>query len=195
MFGSIEIDSDYSTFPPLEVCLRKTPKPHHFFVFDSELCHSSHLIQNPQLKGEFMLKEFLFGGTTGSTTLGNIGEAALRIFAGLAMAFGHGMGKVPPQEGFIGAVTGLGFPQPQIFAWAAGLSEFVGGILLAIGLATRFSALTIMGTMAVAAFMVHANDPFKGKEMALLYLAISFFFVLRGSGDISVDALVRGKKR
>jgi putative oxidoreductase len=142
-----------------------------------------------------MLKEFLFGGTTGSSTLGNLGEAALRVFAGLAMAFGHGFNKVPPQEGFIGAVTGLGFPQPQLFAWIAGLSEFAGGILLALGLATRFSALMILGTMVVAAGVVHAADPFEKKEMALLYLAISFFFLLRGSGDISVDALVRGGKR
>jgi putative oxidoreductase len=142
-----------------------------------------------------MLKEFLFGGTTGSSASANIGEAALRIFAGLAMAFGHGINKIPPSEGFIGAVTGLGLPQPQLFAWVAGLSEFAGGILLAIGLATRFSALMILGTMAVAAFMVHASDPFGDKEMALLYLAISFFFLLRGSGDLSVDALVRGKKR
>lgn len=142
-----------------------------------------------------MLKEFLFGGTTGSSASANIGEAALRIFAGLAMAFGHGIGKVPPSEGFVEGVTALGFPQPQLFAWAAGLSEFAGGILLAIGLATRFSALTIFGTMVVAAFLRHANDPFGDKEMALLYLAISFFFLIRGSGDLSVDALVRGKKR
>jgi putative oxidoreductase len=123
------------------------------------------------------------------------------------MAFGHGFNKVPPQEGFIGAVTGLGFP--EIFAWIAGLSEFAGGILLAIGLATRFSGLMILGTMGVAAFLVHANDPFvakafvneagkcvaPGKELALLYLAISAFFVFRGSGDLSVDALIRGNKR
>ena len=140
-----------------------------------------------------MLKGFLFGGTSGQSALGNLGEAGLRIFAGLSMAFGHGRGKVPPSDDFIKGVTDLGFP--QIFAWVAGLSEFAGGILLAIGLATRFSALMILGTMVVAAGVVHADDPFGKKEMALLYLAISFFFMLRGSGDLSVDALVRGKRR
>ena len=49
----------------------------------------------------------------------DIGALLLRAFAGLALAFAHGIGKMPPSEGFVGVVAGLGFPAPGAFAWAA----------------------------------------------------------------------------
>jgi putative oxidoreductase len=110
------------------------------------------------------------------------------------MAFGHGINKLPPSEGFVGAVRGMGFPAAEAFAWAAALSEFAGGILLALGLATRLSSLMVFGTMVVAFAGVHLRDPFAKQEMALLYLFVSLLFVLRGAGSWSIDALIRGKR-
>ena len=141
------------------------------------------------------LKQLVFGGGGGGTAGADLGLLGLRAFAGLAMAFGHGLGKLPPSEGFIGATEGLGFPAPALFAWAAGLSEFVGGLLLALGLATRPAALAVAVTMLVAAFGAHGGDPFGDKEMALLYFAISACFVLTGAGRYSVDRLIAGRPR
>lgn len=117
----------------------------------------------------------------------------LRVFIGLTMAFSHGLGKLPPGEQLIGGVQGMGFPMPEFFAWAAGLSEFVGGILLAVGLLTRPAAAFVVFTMAVAAFVVHAADPFGVKEMALLYFFTSLFFVIHGAGRWSVDSILAKK--
>lgn len=117
----------------------------------------------------------------------------LRVFAGLAMAFGHGMGKIPPPEMFIAGVEQLGFPVPLFFAWAAGLSEFAGGILLAAGLLTRPAAFLVSSTMMVAAFLQHGNDPFNVQELSLFYLTASLFFLVRGGGQWSLDHLLSRK--
>lgn len=50
---------------------------------------------------------------------------------------------------------GLGLPLPELLAWAASLTEFVGGILLLAGLATRLVSIPLMITMLVAAVTVH----------------------------------------
>lgn len=136
-----------------------------------------------------MLKAFLFTVTREGNLPTEISMTALRVFAGLAMALGHGMGKLPPSDGLIGGVTAMGFPFPLAFAWLAALSEFAGGLLLAVGLFTRPAALAVTFTMGVAAFMAHAADPFKIKELALLYFFVGLVFVFRGASRFSVDRL------
>jgi len=73
-------------------------------------------------------------------------------------------------------------------------AEFICAILLIIGLLTRPSSLMLVITMAVAAFMAHAEDPFAKKEMALLYLLIFCTTMFTGGGRFSVDYLISGKK-
>lgn len=133
------------------------------------------------------MKKLLFSITPEKTFPQEVTLTFLRMFAGFSLAFAHGQGKLPPSDGFIEGVAGLGFPMPLVFAWAAALAESVGGFLMAIGLATRFAALSATFTMIVAAFGAHAADPFGRKEMALLYMFIGLVFVIRGSGRISVD--------
>ncbi len=138
-----------------------------------------------------MLKIILFGGESGLSYTANAGLTLLRIFAGVAMAFSHGIGKVPPGEKLIEGTANLGFPMPTLFAWAAGLSEFVGGILLALGFLTRISSFFIAFTMLVALVGVHGADPFNKQELAFMYLFVSIAFLLKGGGDWSVDSFLR----
>ena len=116
-----------------------------------------------------------------------------RVFFGLTMAFTHGLGKVPPPDMLVSGVESMGLPMPLVFAWIAGLSEFAGGILLALGLLTRPAALFLSFTMATAGLVVHAKDPFNVKEMAFLYLAVFIMYAIRGSGRWSVDYLISRK--
>jgi putative oxidoreductase len=44
-----------------------------------------------------------------------------------------------------------------------------------------------MATMLVAAFIVHLDDPFKRKELALLYLVGFLIVLLMGPGKYSLD--------
>lgn len=123
----------------------------------------------------------------------DLGLLIFRLFVGLTMAFSHGLGKMPPPEPLIAGVEAMGFPMAIAFAWAAGLSEFIGALLLASGLFTRIAASFIGFTMGVAAFVAHGADPFAKKEMALLYLAASVMFVFTGAGKYSLDSIVRKK--
>lgn len=140
-----------------------------------------------------MIKRFLFGGAVIEPIPANVGLAILRVFAGLSMALGHGLGKIPPSERFVTITGDLGFPVPEFFAWMAAFSEFGGGLLLALGLLTRPGAFFIWFTMLIAAFFQHAADPFSTKEMAFLYLVITGMFVVVGSGKYGVDPLIRSR--
>ncbi len=87
------------------------------------------------------------------------GLLVLRVFSGLGIAFGHGLGKLPPSDRFIAGTAELGFPMPFVFAWVAALSEFLGGIFIALGIFTRPAAFMVLMTMLVAVFRRHINDP------------------------------------
>ena len=126
---------------------------------------------------------------------GDISLLLSRIFFGLTMAFMHGSHKLPPSEQFINFITNLGFPTPFVFAWMAGLTEFVGGMMIALGLATRISSFLMIQTMMVAVFMAHAGDPFKKMELGLCYLFASLLFMSLGAGRYSLDYLIDKKYR
>lgn len=141
------------------------------------------------------MRDLLVGGAGGASRTSDAGLLVLRVFAGLALALAHGMGKLPPSERFVGTVAGMGFPAPLVFAWAAGASEFLGGLLVALGLLTRPAAAFALATMLVAAVLRHAGDPFLEREKALLFAAAMLLFVLAGAGRYSLDALVARRRR
>lgn len=73
----------------------------------------------------------------------------------------------------------------------AGLIEFVGGLLITLGLFTRTTALVCAVEMFGAYFIAHAGNalsPLANKgELALLY-AVSFLLLLfKGAGDFALD--------
>jgi putative oxidoreductase len=73
-------------------------------------------------------------------------------------------------------------------------AEFLCSILIGIGLGTRPASIPLIINMAVAAFIVQANDPLKGKELALLYLVFYIVLLIIGSGKFSVDYLITKNK-
>jgi putative oxidoreductase len=137
-----------------------------------------------------MLKRILFGGESSNSPLTNLGLTLLRIFAGIGLMT-HGITKIPPSEKFLEGVTGMGFPMPQAFAWAAGLSEFAGGALLILGLFTRPVSFFIAFTMATALIGQHRSDPFATQEKAFLYFFIALAFLFMGANFWSVDGILR----
>ena len=139
-------------------------------------------------------RSFFIGGTARSRQT-DIALLLLRVFAGLALALGHGVGKVPPADGFVQMVGGMGFPAPLFWAWASGIAELVGGIAVAVGLFTRPAALLIVINHTVAAFIAHAGEAFAAREKALLFLGIAVLFLIVGSGRYTIDAILRKRGR
>jgi putative oxidoreductase len=118
----------------------------------------------------------------------DVGLLVLRLWFGLAMALSHGVGKMSNFDGFAKNVAGMGLPAPGLMALAAAGSELLGGLLLAVGLLTRPAAASVLATMLVAAFYVHADDPFGKKEFALAYAAAALVVLIAGPGKLSLDA-------
>ncbi|WP_408096556.1 DoxX family protein [Peredibacter sp. HCB2-198] len=139
------------------------------------------------------MKALLFKAVPEKCNVHELSMFVPRVFFGLTMAFSHGLGKVPPPDMLVGGIESMGLPMPIVFAWLAALSEFAGGVLLALGLLTRPAALFLSITMAMAGLIVHMKDPFNVKEMAFLYLAVFIMFAIRGSGKWSVDYLISRK--
>ncbi len=115
--------------------------------------------------------------------------AIMRVVVGLLFAC-HGAQKL---FGLLGGEQQLSNPMML----AGGVIEFGGGLLVALGLWAGYAAFIASGEMAVGYFMVHAPGGFfpivnKG-ELAVLYAFVFLYIASRGSGILSVDALI-GKK-
>lgn len=128
----------------------------------------------------------LYSGLAGLSWL------ALRAIAGIALAV-HGWPKIQDPFRNVGMVESLGFV-PGVF-WSPLLAgtEFFGGILIAIGLFTRPAAAGATIVLCVTAYFhwIVQGQGFAGAEKSLLWLAIAFFFVVRGGGFLSIDASLR----
>ena len=100
-------------------------------------------------------------------------------------------------HGLIGTgafLEGLGFRPGRLFASADGLAEFVGGVLLALGLVAPAAAAAIIAGMIVAIATVHWRNGLlattNGVELPLLYAAAALALALTGPGDYSIDAML-----
>lgn len=120
------------------------------------------------------------------------GLLVLRLGVGGLMLFAHGWGKL----------TGYGeragsFPDPlgvgSEFSLALVVfAEVFCALFLMLGFATRAFAIPLIINMLVITFVIHADDPFRQQEFALLF-AIPFLTLLfTGAGRFSVDRLLRG---
>jgi len=119
----------------------------------------------------------------------------LRLVLG-AIMIGHSYTKVfGGEHRYVGYITSLGLPW-----WSAYLSiaaEFGGGILLIVGLLTRFAALTLVIDMAVAIAKIHFKNGLLGEngyQFPMSLAAIGVALIFFGAGPISLDS-VRGGGR
>jgi len=117
----------------------------------------------------------------------------LRI-ATAAMMLTHGWPKLLKllEGGEIQFGDPLGLGPAFTLVLAVGAEVFCS-IFIALGLATRLASIPLIITMFVAAFISHGPDPFRQKEMALLYLLFYVSFLIVGSRKYSIDYLISRK--
>ena len=121
----------------------------------------------------------------------SIGLLVLRLGAGGLLLCGHGLGKL------MNAGAGApGFPDPiglgPVWSfWLVVFAEVLCAGLVMVGLLTRLSTLPILGFLAVAGFIQHANDPWPRRELAFLFAVPFLALVMTGAGRFSLDALVK----
>jgi putative oxidoreductase len=127
----------------------------------------------------------------------DVGLLVLRVVLGVIFA-AHGAQKLfgafggPGLKGTAGFHEQLGIKPPFAMAVLAGLAEFVGGILVAVGFLTPLAAVALIVTMAVAVFTVHIKNGFfsmnGGYEFNLALAAMALTLLLTGAGAYSLDA-------
>ena len=117
----------------------------------------------------------------------------VRFIVAITMLMAHGFGKLTNFSQIAPHFPNpLGLGSTLSLALVTG-AEFFGAILLALGLFTRWASFSLLFTMMVAAFIVHSSDPFKAKELAILYGLFFLFFTLAGAGKYSLDDILKNK--
>jgi len=128
----------------------------------------------------------------GESRAGVVGLTLLRMVTGVILA-AHGWEKLIGYQEWHAQVVQLGIPFPDVAAPLAIAAELGGGVGLVVGLLTRLAAFGAAFNMGVAIATVHfshglfARD--NGFEYPLLLLVSCLYFVLRGAGAVSLDAL------
>jgi putative oxidoreductase len=123
----------------------------------------------------------------------------VRVVQGSLMA-GHGAQKLfgsfggPGLEGTSGFMEMLGMRPGRPWAFLAGLSEFGGGVLTALGLLKPLGPLGVIGAMSMATRKAHWGKPIwvteGGAELPVLNIAISTALMIRESDVYSLDRLL-----
>ena len=136
---------------------------------------------------------------TARSTGSRVNETApliVRLAQGSLMA-GHGAQKLfgtfggPGLEGTSGFMEMLGMRPGRPWAYLAGLSEFGGGVLTALGLLNPLGPLGVIGSMAMATRKAHWGKPVwvteGGAELPLLNIAVSTALMIREPDGYSLD--------
>lgn len=112
----------------------------------------------------------------------------LRIVAGLLL-LQHPLSK------FFSFPVATRFPELFSLIWFAGVIEIVFGLLVLLGLYTRFAAFILAGELAFAYFIAHAPRGFypqgNGGEAAVLFCFVFVYLACAGGGAFSVDRMRR----
>lgn len=126
-----------------------------------------------------------------------LGTTILRLIIGVVFiahgaqkAFGFGL------EGTAGFLASLGVPVANLMAPVLIATELGGGILLVLGLLTRYVSIPLAFTMLVAIVTVHLPHGFflpQGYEFPLLVGAGLVTLFLQGSGAFALDNVL-GRK-
>jgi putative oxidoreductase len=113
------------------------------------------------------------------------GHGAQKLFGSFG---GHGV------EGTAGWLESLQLRPGRQWAILAGLSEFGGGLLTAIGALNPVGPILAMGAMLMATLKVHLGKPIwttaGGAELPVINMAALFTLFLAGPGRFSFDRML-----
>ena len=129
----------------------------------------------------------------------NSGLLLLRLWIGLVGVL-HGSQKIFTGDGikgFAGFLEKLNVPQPTASAWAAALTELVGGAMIALGLWPRIAALPFAFVMVVAWKTAHKGAFFAqtgGGEYPLTLAVAALVIAIAGPGTFTVMHAFKGNR-
>jgi putative oxidoreductase len=107
-----------------------------------------------------------------------------------------GWGKLMNFGRTTGFFASLGLPAPVLNAGAVAVTELVGGMLLALGVGTRYAATALSIVLSVAYLTAHREDAFQSlsaftEQTPYPFLVACLVLLAFGAGRISGDGLIR----
>jgi putative oxidoreductase len=131
-------------------------------------------------------------GAGATVSLESYGATVLRIALGIifVMHAYFALFQIGPRAA-VALQRSLGLPVPEIGAWYLIFAHGLGGILLILGVLTRWAALANLPIMAAAFFLVHLRHGFfigrgDGYEYVMLVLAATLAQVFLGPGALAL---------
>jgi putative oxidoreductase len=122
-----------------------------------------------------------------------LGPTLARLTVGLVF-IGTGWGKLHTLPDVTDFFASLGIPAPGFNARLAASTEFFGGILVLLGLATRLAVLPMAFTMVIAIVTAKRADLHGLTDLVGLeewsYLVFFVWLAVAGAGPLSLDRLV-----
>lgn len=111
----------------------------------------------------------------------------LRIAAGVVF-MAYSLGKFRRHDSEVAAFDRYGVPFPDLSVYLIGTLEFVGGLLLIVGLLTRPIALALVGNMIGALSTAGRIEPnFNHVGLPILLIVCLVMLVRTGAGRFSLD--------
>jgi len=116
--------------------------------------------------------------------------AEVLIVAGYYKFFGFGLDKL------IDNFSGYGIPLPMLSGPFIAALELVGGILLALGLFTRYLGILFTIEFIVATYVKYAIVPppaggYAGSRIDTMLLVVAILLATNGAGRFSLDVKLR----
>jgi putative oxidoreductase len=96
---------------------------------------------------------------------------------------------------FVGFLTQNGFTAPQLMAPLSVYAQFACGLLLVLGLLTRWAGAVVAINFVVALAMVHWHQDFRGWWPALVLVLLGLHFAAQGGGRYALDAALAARGR
>ena len=123
------------------------------------------------------------------------GLAIVRIITGFFLAF-HGweLFSAEKMQGYMDWAMFKNSSMGSVMAYGGKLAELIAGILLFIGLFTRFAALLTILTMGYIAFFIGNGKVWYEDQHPFMYVLLGMVFLFCGPGGWSLDRIISNKK-
>jgi len=120
----------------------------------------------------------------------------IRVFVGILIAV-YGLEAFNPEKmkGNVAWLTDIHFPVPVFLAYLGKITELAGGILLVVGLCTRFVSIALVINMSVITIFMGNCKIFGDAQLPFLFLLLFLSFILYGGGKWSLDNLLFNQKK
>lgn len=120
----------------------------------------------------------------------------LRLLVGAFLMWGvlDNIVSAARMQEFVAFLANRGCPLPTLAAPISVYAQFVAGLLILLGLLTRWAGLLMAFNFLVAVALIWAGSDFRALFPPLVMIAVSLLLAARGAGRFSLDATLERRR-